>query len=164
MLAEFDPLHDEGMQYIEKLRAAGVKVELIDYTEMVHCFIYLQAIVPQAHEAVAEAAKAVQRCTKAGPPRCRSIFRVKAMLDQMAAMAMPKLWEIGPQAARAAMRSGLFGGGNEPIGKGEDRTIKGPAGDIPVRVYTPVGCSRRRAAGTRFLPWRRLRDRRSGDA
>jgi len=59
MLAGFDPLHDEGMQYVEKLRAAGVKVEVKDYTDMVHDFIYLQAIVPQAHEALAGAAKAV---------------------------------------------------------------------------------------------------------
>jgi acetyl esterase len=65
--------------------------------------------------------------------------RVKGMLDQMANMAMPKLWELGPQAARAAMRSGLFGGGSEPIGRSEDRKIKGPAGDIPIRIYTPVG-------------------------
>ena len=48
MLAGFDPLHDEGMQYVEKLRDAGVKVELKDYSDMVHDFIYLQAIVPQA--------------------------------------------------------------------------------------------------------------------
>jgi acetyl esterase len=60
MLAGFDPLHDEGVQYIEKLRAAGVKVEVKDYTDMVHCFVYLQAILPQAHEAVATAAKAVR--------------------------------------------------------------------------------------------------------
>jgi acetyl esterase len=59
MLAGFDPLHDEGMQYVEKLRAAGVKVQLKDYADMVHDFIYLQAIVPQAHEALASAAKAV---------------------------------------------------------------------------------------------------------
>jgi acetyl esterase len=64
--------------------------------------------------------------------------KVKAMLDQMAQMAMPKLWELGPQAARAAMRSGIFRGSNEPIGKSEDRTIRGDAGDIPVRIYTPV--------------------------
>jgi acetyl esterase len=64
MLAGFDPLHDEGMQYVEKLRAAGVKVELIDYTDMVHCFVYLQAIIPQAHEAVAKAAKAVHEALK----------------------------------------------------------------------------------------------------
>jgi len=59
MLGGYDPLHDEGMQYADKLRAAGVKVTLDDHTDMVHCFVYLQAILPQAHEALAGAAKAV---------------------------------------------------------------------------------------------------------
>ncbi|HEY1707891.1 MAG TPA: alpha/beta hydrolase [Rhizomicrobium sp.] len=65
-------------------------------------------------------------------------IKVKAMLDQMTQMAMPKLWEIGPQAARAAMRNSIFRGGNEPIGNSEDRRIEGPAGDIPLRIYTPI--------------------------
>ena len=60
MLGGYDPLHDEGLAYAEKLRAAGVKVTVADYGEMVHCFIYLQTVLPQAHEAVADAAKAVR--------------------------------------------------------------------------------------------------------
>ena len=59
MLGGYDPLHDEGLAYAEKLRAAGVKVTIADYTEMVHCFIYLQTVLPQAHNAMAEAAQAV---------------------------------------------------------------------------------------------------------
>ena len=38
---------------------AGVKVTIADYADMVHCFIYLQTVLPQAHEAVADAAQAV---------------------------------------------------------------------------------------------------------
>jgi acetyl esterase len=60
MLAGFDPLHDEGLAYAEKLRAAGVKVVVADYPDMVHGFIYLQTVLPQARDAVAEAAKAVK--------------------------------------------------------------------------------------------------------
>jgi len=59
MLGGYDPLHDEGLAYAEKLRAAGVKVTIADYADMVHCFIYLQTILPQAHDAVEAAAKAV---------------------------------------------------------------------------------------------------------
>jgi acetyl esterase len=59
MLGGYDPLHDEGVQYADKLRAAGVKVQLADYSDMVHCFIYLQSVLPQAHEALTAAAKAV---------------------------------------------------------------------------------------------------------
>jgi acetyl esterase len=60
MLAGYDPLHDEGLAYAEKLRAAGVKVTIADYPDLVHCFIYLQTVLPQAHEAVSAAAKAVR--------------------------------------------------------------------------------------------------------
>ena len=60
LLGGYDPLHDEGMAYAEKLRQAGVKVTVADYDDMVHCFIYLQTVLPQAHEAVAAAAKAVR--------------------------------------------------------------------------------------------------------
>jgi hypothetical protein len=32
-------------------------------------------------------------------------INVRALLDQMKAAALPKLWELAPPAARAAMRS-----------------------------------------------------------
>ncbi|HEY4124921.1 MAG TPA: alpha/beta hydrolase [Rhizomicrobium sp.] len=60
MLGGFDPLHDEGLAYAEKLRAAGVRVTVADYPEMVHVFIYLQAVLPQAAEALNAAAKALK--------------------------------------------------------------------------------------------------------
>jgi len=60
LLGGYDPLHDEGMAYAEKLRQAGVKVTVADYGDMVHCFIYLQTVLPQAHEAITAAAKAVR--------------------------------------------------------------------------------------------------------
>ena len=65
MLGGFDPLHDEGLAYADKLRGAGVKVTIADYPDLVHGFIYLQTVLPQAHEAVAEAAKAVKRALDA---------------------------------------------------------------------------------------------------
>jgi acetyl esterase/lipase len=63
---------------------------------------------------------------------------VKTLLDQMAALKLPKFSEIGPQAARAAMRASIFRGGDTPIGRSENRTVPGPAGAVPVRVYTPL--------------------------
>ena len=60
MLAGFDPLHDEGMAYAEKLRSAGVPVTVADFPDMVHDFIYLQAVLPQAAEALNAAAKALK--------------------------------------------------------------------------------------------------------
>lgn len=60
MLGGYDPLHDEGRAYAEKLEAAGVKVTVADYDDMVHCFIYLQTLLPQAHAAISAAARAVK--------------------------------------------------------------------------------------------------------
>jgi acetyl esterase len=60
MLGGYDPLHDEGLAYAKKLKEAAVKVTVADYGDMVHCFIYLQTVLPQAHEAVTAAAKAVK--------------------------------------------------------------------------------------------------------
>ena len=60
MLGGYDPLHDEGLAYAEKLKSAGVKVTIADYADLVHCFIYLQTVLPEAHDAVARAAKAVK--------------------------------------------------------------------------------------------------------
>jgi acetyl esterase len=66
---------------------------------------------------------------------------LKGLMDQMAANPMPKLWEI-PAAAGRDMFKGMItmlDAQDVPIGKVEDRTIPGPGGNLPVRVYTPVG-------------------------
>jgi acetyl esterase len=59
MLGGFDPLRDEGMEYADKLRAAGVRVQVADYPDLVHCFIYMQSVLPQARAAVVAAARSV---------------------------------------------------------------------------------------------------------
>ncbi|MBI3677061.1 MAG: alpha/beta hydrolase [Proteobacteria bacterium] len=66
MLAGFDPLHDEGLAYAEKLRTAGVPVTVADYPDMVHDFIYMQNVLPQAPQALAAAAAALKGALKAG--------------------------------------------------------------------------------------------------
>ncbi|MCF8470159.1 MAG: alpha/beta hydrolase [Parvibaculum sp.] len=67
--------------------------------------------------------------------------QAKALLDQLAADPdAPRLIDLPPQAGREmyhAMASMLDLQG-VAIGKVEDRAIPGPAGDIPVRIYTPV--------------------------
>jgi acetyl esterase len=65
LLGGYDPLHDEGLSYADKLKAAGVQVTVADYSEMVHCFIYLQTVLPQAHDAMANAAQAVAKALDA---------------------------------------------------------------------------------------------------
>ena len=61
MLGGYDPLHDQGLAYAEKLKAAGVSVTIADYGDMVHCFIYLQTVLPQAHTALERAAAAIAK-------------------------------------------------------------------------------------------------------
>ena len=59
-LAECDPLVDEGVAYADKLRAAGVAVDLEIYRGVVHEFIKMGRAIPQARTAHADAAAALR--------------------------------------------------------------------------------------------------------
>src|SRR4051812_8188531 len=65
----------------------------------------------------------------------------RKVIDDMAAMGpMPEpgamtAQEMRDGSAAAWVRPGPF----EPVGNVEDRTIPGPAGEMPVRVFTPAG-------------------------
>jgi len=65
-------------------------------------------------------------------------LNVRTLLEQMKAAALPKISELPPPAARAAMRTRLLQGKEAPIGKSEDRKIPGLAGEMAVRIYTPL--------------------------
>ncbi|MEY2617420.1 MAG: hypothetical protein RL522_422 [Pseudomonadota bacterium] len=58
-LAECDPLADEGLAYADKLRAAGVPVQLEIYRGVVHEFIKMGRAIPEARQAHADAARAL---------------------------------------------------------------------------------------------------------
>ena len=58
VLAECDPLVDEGIAYADKLRAAGVPVDLEIYRGVTHDFIKMGRVLPeaaQAQQAIADA-------------------------------------------------------------------------------------------------------------
>ena len=59
-LAECDPLIDEGVLYADKLRAAGVHVDLEIYRGVVHEFIKMGRALPEAAQAHADAARALR--------------------------------------------------------------------------------------------------------
>ena len=59
-LAECDPLVDEGIQYADRLRLAGVQVDLELYRGVVHEFIKMGHCVPEAMQAHADAARALK--------------------------------------------------------------------------------------------------------
>ncbi|WP_332774979.1 alpha/beta hydrolase [Polaromonas sp.] len=60
-LAECDPLVDEGVMYADKLRLAGVPVDLEIYRGVTHEFIKMGRAIVQARQAHADAAHALQQ-------------------------------------------------------------------------------------------------------
>ena len=58
--AEYDPLRDEGEMYADALRAAGVDVTSRRYDGMIHGFVSMPMLFPEADDAVAQIADAVQ--------------------------------------------------------------------------------------------------------
>lgn len=46
-----DPLRDEAVAYADRLRNAGVTVELLEFDNMTHGFVHLAALIPAAAEA-----------------------------------------------------------------------------------------------------------------
>jgi acetyl esterase/lipase len=57
--AQHDPLRDQGMAYVEALRAAGVEVKHTNYIDAVHGYISLPGVVPLARQAEHDAAVAL---------------------------------------------------------------------------------------------------------
>ena len=64
LLAECDPLTDEGLDYAERLRAAGVDARTSVYSGMVHGFVRWRAGVDAAHDALDEAAAALREALR----------------------------------------------------------------------------------------------------
>ncbi|HEX4248309.1 MAG TPA: alpha/beta hydrolase, partial [Pseudonocardia sp.] len=62
------------------------------------------------------------------------------LLDALVAMGLPPTEEQTVPAARAGTAGFVaLQGDPVPVASVVDRTVPGPAGDIPVRVYTPAG-------------------------
>ena len=64
ILAECDPLVDEGLAYADRLRAAGVPVQLELLRGVTHDFIKMGRALREAHEALAAAAAAIQEAAQ----------------------------------------------------------------------------------------------------
>lgn len=65
---------------------------------------------------------------------------VQAIFDQRAKLGVPRFSSLSVDEARQFLED-LWAtpGEPEPVAAGRDFTIEGPAGDLPVRVYTPDG-------------------------
>jgi acetyl esterase len=65
VLAECDPLHDQGVAYAERLRRDGVPVELRAYPGTIHAFFSFAGIFDQTRIAIADAGAALRRALAA---------------------------------------------------------------------------------------------------
>ena len=67
--------------------------------------------------------------------------QAESVLKMMASSGAPAIESLSPPQAREMMTQFFRPppGSEEPVGKVENRNIPGPAGQIPVRVYTPKG-------------------------
>ena len=66
-LAELDPLVDEGVQYADMLRMAGVPVELEIYKGVTHEFIKMGRAIAEARQAHADIAAALRAALGTSP-------------------------------------------------------------------------------------------------
>lgn len=62
--AGFDPLRDEGQEFARKLTAAGVQVEHRCYDDMIHGFVSLRGLLPEADAALRECARTLATALK----------------------------------------------------------------------------------------------------
>ena len=69
---------------------------------------------------------------------------VKSFLDQMVAMNMPPPYKMPIEASRGmpAEQRALMDMPREEVGRRLERTVPGPAGPIPVRIYWPAAAER----------------------
>lgn len=61
MVCEYDPLLDEGLAYAERLRNAGVPVELIEQQGMIHGFFRMGAVIDRTSTAYDKCAAALRK-------------------------------------------------------------------------------------------------------
>jgi len=58
--AECDPVRDGGEHYGQRLLEAGIPSTVSRYDGMVHSFMHMRTLVPQANQALAESIHALQ--------------------------------------------------------------------------------------------------------
>ncbi len=75
LVAGYDPLRDEGVDYAKRLIEAGNRVTLVNYEGMIHGFYLMGGAVDAAKRAVAQSAQALR---EAFARRCQGLSQVRA--------------------------------------------------------------------------------------
>ena len=86
-LAECDPLVDEGVEYADKLRMAGVPVDLEIYKGVTHEFVKMGRVIAEARQAAIEAVAQLNRDVNI-PARLRDVGMKEEDIDALAAAAL----------------------------------------------------------------------------
>lgn len=68
LLAECDPVVDDGIAYADRLRMASVAVDLELYRGVTHDFMKMGRVLPEASQALDKAAQALQQAWKGTSP------------------------------------------------------------------------------------------------
>ena len=68
LVAEFDPLRDEGLAYAAKLEAAGVPVTVRRFDDQIHAFFGMVNLMESADAAVADVGSAIRAACAAARP------------------------------------------------------------------------------------------------
>jgi acetyl esterase len=61
LVAGYDPLRDEGVQYAQRLTESGCRATLVSFERMIHGFVPMGRAIDEAREAVAMCADALRR-------------------------------------------------------------------------------------------------------
>ena len=76
----------------------------------------------------------------------------RVLLDMVAASGQPKLWDLTPPDARTkVIELTRMVECQEAIGEIENRTLPGPAGLLPFRVYTPLAANDEPSGGVIYF-------------
>ena len=67
LVAGYDPLHDEGVAYAQRLSEAGNRATLVNFERQIHGFITMGRVIDEANTAVMVCAAAVREALKAEP-------------------------------------------------------------------------------------------------
>ena len=61
LVAGYDPLRDEGVQYAQRLTESGGRATLVSFERMIHGFVPMGRAIDEANEAVAMCSAALKR-------------------------------------------------------------------------------------------------------